>query len=129
MIPAGLRPASRLRWPDQRDDAPAWKQESMLTGYVVLRNKAGGGKDGLTVMAQTSSPETGLAVADAEFTGIGRDDDPRRFKTQTRETMRPPGSKNQCSRDTLCYGIRLVVAKMIVSKTPQSVYPMCEATT
>jgi hypothetical protein len=31
--------------------------------------------DGLTVMAQTSSPETGLAVADAEFTGIGRDDD------------------------------------------------------
>jgi hypothetical protein len=73
MIPAGLRPSTELRWPDQRDDAPAWKQESMLTGYVVLRNKAGG-----------SSPETGLAVADAEFTGIGRDDDPRRFKTSVK---------------------------------------------
>lgn len=40
--------------------------------------------DDLTVMAQTSSPETGLAVADAEFTGIGRDDDPRRFKTNVK---------------------------------------------
>jgi hypothetical protein len=50
----------------------------MLTGYIVLRNKA-------------SSPETGLAVADAEFTGIGRDDDPRRSKTNVK--VYDPGRK------------------------------------
>lgn len=40
--------------------------------------------DDLTVMAQASSPETGLAVADAEFAGIGRHDDPRRFKSNVK---------------------------------------------
>lgn len=37
--------------------------------------------DDLSVMAQTSRPETGVAVADAEFTNIGREDDPRRYKS------------------------------------------------
>ncbi|KAJ6190988.1 polyketide synthase [Penicillium mononematosum] len=40
--------------------------------------------DDLTVMAQASSPETGLAVADAEYTGVGRHDDPRRLKSNVK---------------------------------------------
>ena len=37
--------------------------------------------DDLTIMAQTSQPQTGVAVANAEFTKIGRVDDSRRYKS------------------------------------------------